>query len=147
MSCDGFVEHSPRQCYLTFTQPAFDRLLNKPTSPGVAFQNLNVLVWSAANAVRLVSLLVSALLQTFCVISGLHVLVNAHWKHDEMPVLRFFMKRLLTNRPQQQLCDVMNAWLSSPPNLRRSVRRPSLILALAKPKKEYLRHSPLYRFV
>ena len=73
------------------TQPAFDRLSNTPTSSGVAFRdrNLIVLVWSAANAVRLVSLLASGLLQTLRVISCLHVQVCAHWKHDEMPVLRF----------------------------------------------------------
>ena len=38
---------------------------------------------------RLASLLASALSQTFHVISCLHVQVYAHWKHDEMPVLRF----------------------------------------------------------
>ena len=56
----------------------------------------------------------------------------------------FFVKRLLTDRLPQHLRNVTNAWLSSPPNLRRSVRRASFILALPKPKKECLRRSPLY---
>ena len=58
--------------------------------------------------------------------------------------LAFFVKRLLTDRLPQHLRNVTNAWLSSPPNLRRSVRRASFILALPKPKKECLRRSPLY---
>ena len=56
--------------------------------------------------------------------------------------LAFFVKRLLTDRLPQHLRNVTNAWLSSPPNLRRSVRRASFILALPKPKKECLRRSP-----
>ena len=139
--CDGFAEHLPRQCYLTFSQPAFDRLLITPTSSGVAFQNLIVLVWSAANAVRLVSLLPIALLQKFRVISfaGLWTLETRR-----NAGLAFFVKRLLTNRLPQHLRDVMNAWLSSPPILRRSVRQERFILALPKQKKEFLRRSPLY---
>ena len=58
--------------------------------------------------------------------------------------LAFFVNRLLTDRLPQHLRNVTNAWLSSPPNLRRSVRRASFILALPKPKKECLRRSPLY---
>ena len=58
--------------------------------------------------------------------------------------LAFFVKRLHTDRLPQHLRNVTNAWLSSPPNLRRSVRRASFILALPKPKKEFLRRSPLY---
>ena len=60
--------------YTTCIRPT----LNTPTSSGVAFRNLNVLVWSAANAVRLILLQASALWQTFRVISCLHVLVYAH---------------------------------------------------------------------
>ena len=58
--------------------------------------------------------------------------------------LAFFMERLLTDRLPQHLRNVTNAWLSSPPNLRHSVRRASFILALPKPKKECLRRPPLY---
>ena len=63
---------------------------------------------------------------------------------DRYASLAFFVKRLLTDRLPQHLRNVTNAWLSSPPNLRRSVRRASFILALPKPKKECLRRSPLY---
>ena len=50
----------------------------------------------------------------------------------------------VTDRLPQHLRNVTNVWLSSPPNLRRSMRRASFILALPKPKKECLRRSPLY---
>ena len=127
VSCDGFAEHSLAvllDVYTTCIRPTLEYadlvwcgLLKSEFARRKRCQR------SAARIISGISSLADVSRDLLLARAGLCTLETRR-----NASLAFFVKRLLTTCLPQYLSDVTNAWLSSPPNLRRYVRRASFIL-------------------